>query len=323
MKELYSVQAIGEAIAEEMERDEKVFFMGESIKEHVFKVGAGQNWHKKFPNQMINMPIAENIIAGTAVGAALAGYRPIADFMMSDFFYVAGGEICLNAAKWRFNHGGGDCKLPLVFFGSAGGGFRLGSEHSQIPTGLIMHVPGIKMVLPSNPADAKGLLKAAIRDDNPVVYLYHKGMLGLRGPVPEGEHLVEIGKAAVTREGSDVTLVATSLWANWANDVADELKGKISVEVIDPRTIVPLDIDTIVASVKKTGRLVVADEDVSVCGITAEIAMQVVERAFDHLEAPPIRVAAANIPLPGGVLEQFALPQKADIKAACEKIVSG
>ena len=318
MRSIVYFQAISEAIAEEMRRDKKVFVLGEDVQQGTFMETNGLV--QQFgPERIIDTPISETAIAGAAVGSALAGYRPVCDMYMADFFLVAGAEILMNAAKWSFMHAG-RVKVPCVFLVSVGGGMKLAAEHSATITGYLMHTPGLKVVFPSNPYDLKGLLKTAIRDDGPVVVCYHKGILGMSQEIPEDEYLIEFNKADIKREGSDVTVVAVSNMVNQAMMVADELKENISVEVIDPRTIAPLDIDTIVASVKKTGRLVVVDEDVEVCGITAEIIMQVIERAFDFLDAPPGRVAAANMPIPGGVLEQYALPQPDDIRKAIEKV---
>jgi pyruvate/2-oxoglutarate/acetoin dehydrogenase E1 component len=182
-----------------------------------------------------------------------------------------------------------------------------------------MHVPGLKLALPSNPYDAKGLMKSAIRDDNPVVYFYHKGLLGLQGEVPEEEYVVPLGIADVKKEGTDVTVVATSLMVQHALAAATELEGRVSVEVVDPRTLEPLDIETIVRSVKKTGHVVIADEDTKRCGPGAEIGMQIIENAFDALDAPIERVGAANMPLAAGYMEQYILPQPADIVAAIDR----
>lgn len=319
MRELTYFQAINEALAEEMKRDETVFILGEDVQQSAFMATAGLV--QQFgPDRVMDTPISECAIAGATVGAAMAGFRPVGDMYLSDFMLVAASEILINAAKWRFNHGG-KVTLPLVFLANIGGGFKLGSEHSQTPTGYLMHTPGLKVAVPSTPYDAKGLLKTAIRDNNPVIYCYNKGLLGTMGEVPEEEYTIKFGKADVKREGTDVTVVATSQMVSPAMTVAEELAGKISVEVIDPLTLVPLDMDTIINSVKKTGRLVVVDEDVEICGPAGEICMQVVEKAFDFLDGPPKRVAAANMPIPGGVLEEHALPQARDILAAIEAVV--
>ncbi len=318
MREIPYRIAMQEALAEEMARDEKVFVVGEDVQAGTF--GVTSTLVQRFGvGRVIDTPLSETAVAGTALGAAMAGYRPVADFMFADFIYIAGNEVLVNAAKWRFAHGG-KVTLPLVYMAAMGGGARNGPEHSMSPEALIMHTPGLKLAIPSTAYDAKGLLKTAIRDNNPVVFFYHKRLLGLRGDVPEEEYTVPFGVADVKREGTDVTVVATGLQVQHALRVADEVKERVSVEVIDPRTLEPLDIDTIVNSVQKTGRLVVADEDTERCGVGAEIITQVIERAFDSLDGPPKRVCAANLPIPGGFIEANVLPQPAGILAAIEAV---
>ncbi|HUS82994.1 MAG TPA: pyruvate dehydrogenase complex E1 component subunit beta [Dehalococcoidia bacterium] len=317
MRTIPYLTAINEALAEEMARDESVFVLGEDVQQGTFFITTGL-LQRFGPERVMDTPLGETAVAGAAVGAAMAGYRPVADFMFADFVYIAGNEIINNAAKWHFIHAG-KVNLPVVLVAAMGGGFRLGPEHSQCPESFLMHVPGLKLAVPSNPYDAKGLMKSAIRDDNPVVYFYHKGLLGLQGEVPEEDYTVPLGVAEVKREGTDVTVVATSLMVQHALAAATELDGKVSVEVVDPRTLEPLDMDTIVKSVKKTGHVVIADEDTKRCGPTAEIGMQIVENAFDALDAPIERVAAANMPLAAGYMEQYILPQPADIVAAIER----
>lgn len=318
MREIPYRIAMQEALIEEMSRDEKVFVVGEDVQAGTF--GVTSTLVQRFgPGRVIDTPLSETAVAGTALGAAMTGYRPVADFMFADFIFIAGNEVLVNAAKWRFAHGG-KVNLPLVYMAAMGGGARNGPEHSMSPESLIMHTPGLKLAVPSTPYDAKGLLKTAIRDNNPVVFFYHKRLLGLRGDVPEEEYTVPFGVADVKREGTDVTVVATALQVQHALRVADEVKDRVSVEVIDPRTLEPLDIDSIVRSVEKTGRLVVADEDTERCGVGAEIITQVIERAFDSLDAPPKRVCAANLPIPGGFIEASVLPQPASILAAIEAV---
>jgi len=301
-----------------MERDETVFIIGEDVQASAF--GASRGLVQKFgPERVMDTPLSETAVAGAAIGAAMAGYRPIADFMFADFMWCCADEVFLKAAKWHFIHGG-KVNLPLVFFGCIGGGARLGPEHSQCPESVFMHTAGLKLVVPSTPYDAKGLLKTAIRDNNPVVYFYHKRLLGAAGDVPEEEYTVPFGVADVKREGKDVTVVATSYMVKHALDVAGELEGKVSVEVIDPRTLEPLDIETIVTSVEKTGRVVIVDEDTLRCSVSAEIGMQIMEKAFDSLDAPIQRVGAANLPIAGGYMEQYVLPQPKDIVAAIEAV---
>ncbi len=310
---------MNEALAEEMDLDDSVFVIGEDVQAGTF--GVTSRLVQRFgEDRVIDTPLSETAVAGSALGAAMAGYRPVADFMFADFIFIAANEIITNTAKWRFAHGG-RVELPLVFLAAMGGGARNGPEHSQSPEAMIMHTPGLKLAIPSNAYDAKGLLKTAIRDNNPVVFFYHKRLLGRRGEVPEEEYTIPFGVADVKREGDDVTVVATGRMILHSLQVAEELAGTVSLEVIDPRTLEPLDIDTIVASVEKTGRLVVMDEDTERCGPGAEIITQVIERAFDSLDAPPQRVAAANMPIPGGYIEQEVLPKPSDLVAAVEAVV--
>ena len=320
MKEIRYIQAINEAIAEEMERDETVFVIGEDVQAGTFMATTGLV--QRFGTERVmDTPLSETVIAGAALGSAMAGYRPIADFMFADFMFVAANEIINNIAKWHFIHGG-KVNLPLVLLATIGGGVRLGPEHSQCPESVFMHTPGLKLVVPSTPYDAKGLLKTAIRDNNPVVYFYHKRLLGLPGEVPEEEYTIPLGVADIKREGKDVTVVATARMVQFSLQVASELDSKVSVEVVDPRTLEPLDIDTIVESVKKTGRVVIVDEDTKRCSVSAEIGMQIMEKAFDSLDAPIQRVGAANLPIAGGYMEQYVLPQPKDIVNAIEAVMS-
>jgi pyruvate dehydrogenase E1 component beta subunit len=319
MREIPYLVAINEALAEEMTRDDKVFIIGEDVQAGTFMTTTGLV--QRFgADRVIDTPLSENAVAGACIGAAMAGYRPVADFMFADFMWCCADEVFLKAAKWRFIHGG-KVNLPLVFLAAIGGGARTGPEHSQCPESVVLHNPGLKLAVPSTPYDAKGLLKTAIRDNNPVVFFYHKRLLGARGEVPEEEYTIPLGVADVKREGKDVTVVATSAMVQLALGVAEELAGSVSVEVVDPRTLEPLDIDTIVSSVRKTGRVVVVDEDTTRCGVGAEIGMQIMENAFDSLDAPIQRVGAANLPIAGGYMEQYVLPQPKDIRAAIEAVM--
>jgi len=319
MKQLSLTGAINEALKEEMQRDEKVFCIGEDIQWGTF--GATGGLVQEFgPDRIMDTPLAETAIAGAAVGSAMCGYRPVADMMFADFMWIAGDEIFMKAAKWHFLHGK-KVNVPVVFMAAIGGGFKLGPEHSQSPESVVMHTPGLKLVVPSSPYDAKGLMKTAIRDNNPVVYFYHKALFGLTGDVPEEEYTIPFGQADIKREGSDVTVVAVGQMVHYALQAAEQLKDKASIEVIDPRTLEPFDIDTIVESVKKTSRAVVVDEDTLRCGVTAEIASQIMEHAFDYLDAPVKRVAAANLPIAGGYLETEVLPQPQDVLAAIESVL--
>ncbi len=318
MKEIPYILAITEALAEEMERDETVFIIGEDVQAGAF--GASRGLVQKFgPERVMDTPLSETAVAGAAIGAAMAGYRPVADFMFADFMWCCADEVFLKAAKWHFIHGG-RVNLPVVLFANIGGYARVGPEHSQCPESVVMHTPGLKLVVPSTPYDAKGLLKTAIRDNNPVVFFYHKRLLGLQGEIPDEEYTIPFGKADIKREGKDVTIVATAYMVQLALQVANELEGKVSIEVVDPRTLEPLDIDTIIDSVKKTGRVVIVDEDTRRCSVSAEIGMQIMEKAFDSLDAPIQRVGAADLPIAGGFMEQYILPQPKDIIAAVEAV---
>lgn len=313
MTETNFTVAMQQAFAEELTRDEKVFIIGEDVTQGSF--GCTHGLVDTFGKERImDTPLAETAVAGAAVGSAMCGYRPVAEIMFGDFMFIAGDEILIKAAKWRFLHGG-KVKLPLVFFMAMGGYIRLGAEHSQCPEAVVMHTPGLKLVVPSNAYDAKGLMKTAIRDDNPVVFFYHKVLLGSKSDIPDEEYTIPFGEAKIVREGTDVTVVATGLMVSYCLQVAESLKDKVSMEIIDPRTLEPLDIDTIITSVKKTGRAVVVDEDTTRCGVGAEIAMQIIENAFDYLDAPVKRLGAANSPIPGGIMEKYVLPYPKDIEA--------
>jgi pyruvate dehydrogenase E1 component beta subunit len=315
LREITYRQAINEALHEEMERDESVFILGESVCREQWDTHGGLV--QRFGRARIrDTAISETAIVGAAVGAALAGYRPIADIMFSDFLFCAADETLNQAAAHRFSNGG-KTSVPMVIKAAIGGYGSGGPMHSQCPEGFLWHRPGLKIALPSTPYDAKGLLKAAIRDNNPVVYLFHKLLLDTRGAVPEEDYVVPLGSADVKREGSDVTVVATSYMVRMALDVADRLTtAGISAEVVDIRTLEPLDLGTILESVEKTGRVVIVDEDLSRCGVTAEIALRIAETVSRPLLAPVKRVAAANLPVPAGHLERSVLPKPQDIADA-------
>lgn len=320
MREIRYIQAMNEALSEEMERDENIFIIGEDVQAGTF--GASRGLVQKFgPERIMDTPLSETAVAGAAIGAAMCGLRPVADIMFGDFMFIAGNEIINNAAKWHFIHGG-KIDLPLVILACIGGGARLGPEHSQSPESVFWHTSGLKVVIPTDPYSVKGLLKTSIRDNNPVIFFYHKRLLGVKGDVPEEEYTVPFGVADIKREGTDVTVIAVSNMVQLSLQVAEELKEKVSVEVIDPRTLEPFDIDTIVESVKKTGRVVIVDEDAKRCGVTAEIGMQIMERAFDSLDAPIERVASADLPIAGAYMEQYIIPQPKDIVAAIEKVMA-
>jgi pyruvate dehydrogenase E1 component beta subunit len=307
MKELMYWNAISEALVEEMLRDEKVFVIGENVQESPFMVTKGLvQWFG--PERVMDAPLSELAIAGAAVGAAMAGYRPVCDLTFADFIYCAADEVLLKAAQQYFAHNG-EVNVPCVFMGIAGGGFGTGPEHSHIPSAMIMNNPGIKLVVPSTPYDAKGLMKSAIRDNNPVCFFFHKKCMVMKQEIPDEEYLIPLGVAEIKRPGTDITVVATSYMVHLALEAAKKLEGEISVEVIDPRTLVPLDMDTIIESVKKTGRVLIVDEDTECCGVAAEIGQQIMEKAFDYLDGPVRRVCSANMPIPGAAMEKYAIPQ--------------
>ncbi len=312
------IHAIKEAFEEEMRRDETVFILGESVRGGVYM--HTEDLIKEFgPERVMDTPLAENGIASAAIGAALAGYRPIADFMYTDFMYIVADEIS-KAGQWHFLQGG-KSSVPMVFLSSNGGGLQIGNDHSKMLTGFALHNVGCKVVVPSNPADAKGLMKAAIRDNNPVIYFWHKNLLMEKGEIPEGDYTVPFGKANIVKEGTDVTVVTYGAMVKQVMKVAKELNGTISVEVIDPRTLEPLDMDTILNSVEKTMRLVIVDEERERCGFAAELAAQVIDKGFDLLDAPIKRVCSKNYPLPAGPLEMDVIPQAKDIKLAIESVM--
>ncbi|MFZ5754119.1 MAG: alpha-ketoacid dehydrogenase subunit beta [Bacillota bacterium] len=323
MRSILYVEAVREAIREEMLRDEKVFVMGEDVALHGGIFGATKGLFQEFGGERVrNTPISESAIIGSAIGAAVTGMRPIAELMYVDFVCVAMDQIVNQAAKLRYMFGG-KAKLPMVIRTQQGGGRGNAAQHSQSLEAWFMHTPGLKVVMPSTPYDAKGLLKTAIRDDNPVLFLEHKLLYWMKGEVPEEEYTIPFGKADIKRQGTDVTIVALAMMVPKALEAAEILAKKgISVEIVDPRTLVPLDKETILESVKKTGRVVVAHEANKVCGVGAEISAMIMEEAFDYLDAPVMRVAGMNVPVPyNKKLEDICLPQVQDIVTCVEKLL--
>jgi acetoin:2,6-dichlorophenolindophenol oxidoreductase subunit beta len=309
---------------EEMGRDENVIFFGEDVGKAggVFKVTPGL-WEKYGPVRVRDTPISENAIVGAGVGAALTGMRPVVEIMFADFAAVCLDQIVNQAAKLRYMSGG-QLKVPMVIRAAQGAGAGFAGQHSQCLEAYFMHAPGLKVCVPSNPADVLGLLKSAIRDDNPVVFLEHKFQYAERGDVPDGEHIVPLGVARIVREGTDVTIVATQRMVIAASKAAETLaKEGISCEVIDPRTLVPLDLDTIVESVKKTGRLITVEEAIHAGGWGAEIATQVTEEAIWYLEGPVVRVTMGQSIIPfSQPLEEALIPKEADVIAAVKKVMT-
>ncbi|NLG87579.1 MAG: alpha-ketoacid dehydrogenase subunit beta [Firmicutes bacterium] len=323
MRQLSYSEAIREALRLEMRRDSNVFILGEDVGQFGGCFGVtGDLWKEFGEDRVRDTPISETAIIGTAVGAAVTGMRPVAEIMFCDFLTVCMDQLVNQAAKMRYMFGG-KAVVPLTVRTPVGGGISAAAQHSQSLEAWFTHVPGLKVVMPSTAADAKGLLTAAIRDDNPVMFFEHKLLYPVKGDVPEGEYVIPLGQADVKREGSDVTVIATSIMVNRALEAAEALAAEgISLEVIDPRTLVPLDEETILASVEKTGRVVIAHEAVTRSGFGAEIAAIIAEKALDYLDAPIKRVGSKPAPIPfSGVLEQFVLPGSQDIIAAVKELV--
>lgn len=324
MRKMIYRDALREALREEMLRDERVFLIGEDIGKYwggAFKVTKGLA--EEFGEERVrDTPISESAIVGVAIGAAITGMRPVAEIMFGDLTALAMDQIANQAAKLRYMFGG-QISVPLVIRTPFGGGVNIAAHHSQSLEAWFMHVPGLYVAVPSTPYDAKGLLKTAIRGENPVVFCEHKLLYPVEGEVPEEEYTVPFGVAAVRREGKDVTMVATLYMVYKALLAAETLeKEGISVEVVDPRTLVPLDKEALINSVKKTGRLVVISEDCKTAGVTAEISAIIAEEAIDYLDAPIKRVAAADTPIPfSPPLEKFVLPDENQIIKAVKEII--
>ena len=326
VREVTLGQAIREAIAEEMRRDPRVFIMGEDVAEAgtPFKVLSGLV--EEFGTaRVIDTPISEAGITGLGVGGAMTGMRPIVDIMFGDFIALAMDQIVNQAAKVHYMSGG-KLKVPLVVRTTLGATRRTGAQHSQSLHAWVSHIPGLKVVLPSTPYDAKGLLKTAIRDDNPVIFFEDKMMYQLKGFVPEGDYTIPFGVADVKREGSDITIVATSSMVQIALAAAEELeKIDISAEVVDPRTTFPLDKDTLIESARKTSRAIVVDEGYERYGVTAEIAAVIADGAFYYLDAPVKRLGAMDVPVPfSPALEDLTVPTAASVvemaKTLCGRV---
>jgi pyruvate dehydrogenase E1 component beta subunit len=317
-------EALNEALSEEMQRDENVFLMGEEVAAYqgAYKVTKGL-LDKFGDKRVIDTPITELGFAGLGVGAAMVGLRPVVEFMTFNFSILATDQIINSAAKMLYMSGG-QFKIPIVFRGPGGSAYQVSSQHSQAIESWYAYFPGLKVVMPSTPADAKGLLKSSIRDDNPVVFIEQERMYGNKGEVPEDEDFtIPLGVADVKREGTDATIVARSLMVPVALKAAEELERQgVSCEVIDPRTIRPLDLETIITSVKKTNRVVVAEESHPFSGVGAEISAQIMEQAFDYLDAPVRRVSGEDVPMPYAKnLEILAIPDVARVVAAVREVM--
>jgi len=320
MRELTYVDALNEALHEEMQHDKKVIVLGEDV-ELAYVFGVTKGLKDKFGDDRVrDTPISELGFVGAAVGAAMAGYRPIVEIMFMDFIMLAMDPLVNQAAKLRYMLGG-QLSIPLVVRTPGGGGVQYGPTHSQVLEAWFMQVPGLKVACPSDPADAKGLLKAAIRDENPVFFCEHKMLYKRKGPVPDGEHIVPFGVAAVKREGTDITLIGVGYQVQNCLQAAELLAAEgISAEVVDPRTVAPLDTATLAESVRKTNRCVVVEEGHLRSGVGAEISAAIQEEAFDYLDAPIGRVAALNAPVPfEPALEDYVLLNAGNVVEAAKK----
>jgi len=314
--------AITEALTEEMARDETIFIIGEDLVAHGGIFGQFRGLPEKFPGRVIDTPISETCIVGAGLGAALTGMRPLIDMHFADFVTCAMDEIVNQAAKIRYIFGG-QVKVPLVIWAPDGAGLSAAAHHSQSLESWFIHSPGLKVVVPSEPADVKGLLKASIRDDDPVIFFQHKKFFAKEGPVPEGEHIVPLGKAAVKRSGENVTILTYGSGFYLSMEAAQALASMgIEAEVIDLRTLKPLDFETISKSIKKTNRAVVVHEACLSSGFGAEVAARISSELFYYLDAPVLRVAAKDVPIPfSPPLEAFILPKAEDVIKAVRQVV--
>ena len=323
MKQMQYNEALNEALIEEMERDKKVFLIGEDVGAYggVFRVSKGL-LERFGPDRVLDTPICESAIIGTATGAALMGMRPVAEISFIDFILLAMDQIGNHVAK-IMQIAPGLLTLPMVIRTEGGVGGGIGCQHSQSLEALFTHIPGLKIVMPSTPHDAKGLLKTAIREDSPVMCIENKKLYSIKGPVPEEEYFIPIGKADVKREGKDLTIIATSFMVHESLKAAEALeKDGISVEVVDPRTLVPLDVETLARSVEKTGRALIVHEAVERGGIGAEISAVLNERVFDYLKAPVQRLAGLNVSLPQNWhLEPVCIPSVESIREKVKSIM--
>jgi pyruvate dehydrogenase E1 component beta subunit len=315
-------EALNQAMTEEMERDDRVFLMGEEVAEYDGAYKVSQGMLAKFgPKRVIDTPISEEGFAGIGIGAAMVGLRPIVEFMTFSFSWVAFDQIVNNAANMRYMSGG-QFAVPIVFRGNSGMAGCLGATHSHRPEAVFAHFPGLTVVTPATPADAKGLLKASIRSDDPIIFIEHENLLGDKGEVPEGDHVVPIGKADIKRHGDDVTLISYSRSLITTLKAADALaEDGIHAEVIDLRTIRPLDLDTLLKSVSRTHRAVIVEENWPYCGVGAGIADRIYQQVFDELDAPIRRVTSKDAPIPyNRRMELSMLPSVERIVAAVKDV---
>jgi len=320
-REITFNQAIVESLAEEMRKDPRVILMGEDL--GIGTIRQTRPLFEEFgPERVRDTPISEAGFIGAGVGAAMTGMKPVVELMCNDFFGVAMDQIYNQAGKLRYMLGG-NITIPFILRTSYGAPGSAAAHHSQSLYAIFAHVPGLKVVIPSTPYDGKGLMTTALRENDPVIFFEHVKLFERRGPVPEGAYTIQFGEADIKREGSDVTVVATGLMVHKALSVAERLKGKVDIEVVDPRTIVPLDSASIIRSVKKTNKLVIADEGYRRCGFAAEVAAIVAEEAIDSLDAPIMRVATPNVPIPfSPILESNVIPSEESITKAITKVTS-
>jgi pyruvate dehydrogenase E1 component beta subunit len=316
-------EAISQALWEEMERDERVFIMGEEVGMWGGTYAVTRGFYDHFGGERVrDTPISEAVIVGAAIGAALTGVRPVAELMTINFAFVAMDHIVNEAAKLRYMFGG-QFKIPLVIRTVGGGGRQLGATHSQTPDAIFAHFPGLKVVAPGTPEDAKGLLKAAIRTDDPILFIEHATLYQARGEVPDGDYTLPIGKAKIQRPGSDVTIITYSKMLEVSTKAAEQLAAEgVEAEIVDLRTLRPLDMAPVLESFKKTNRAVIVEEGWRSFGVGAEVAARIYEGAFDYVDAPIQRVAQKEVPLPyNRNLEQMALPQVEDVIKAVKEVL--
>lgn len=323
MAEITMREAISQALWEEMEHDERVFIMGEEVGVWGGTYAVTRGFHDHFGGERVrDTPIAEGVIVGAANGAAMVGLRPVAELMTINFAFLAMDQIVNGSAKMRAMFGG-QFSVPIVIRAVGGGGRQLGATHSQTPDAVFAHFPGMKVVAPGTPYDAKGLLKAAIRTEDPVMFIEHATMYQTKGEVPDGDYVEPIGVSKVQREGTDVTIVTYSKGLQLSQRAADQLSGEgIEAQIIDLRSLRPLDLEPAIESVKRTNRAVIVEEGWRSYGVGAEVASRLYEEAFDYFDAPVKRVAQVEVPLPyNRELEQLALPQVADIVSAVREVL--
>lgn len=313
--------ALAEALHEEMSRDESIFIIGEDLTAHAGIFGQFKGLPEKFPERIIDSPISEAGIVGVGLGSAMTGMRPIVDLHFSDFVTCCMDELCNQTAKIRYMLGG-QAKIPMVVWCPDGAGLRAAAQHSQSMEAWFIHTPGLKVVVPSEPADVKGLIKSAIREDNPVMFFQHKMLFSQNGPVPEDDFIIPLGQAAVKKEGKDVSLLCYGSAFYLCMEAAEELtKLDIDAEVVDLRTLKPLDMDTVATSIKKTNRAVIVHEACLTGGFGAELSARIQDELFDYLDAPVKRVAARDVPIPfSPLLEDFVLPKVADVVKATREV---